>query len=212
MVYNPESWLESTTREIKSYALDGFTNAVLDENSLPAGDEIYDVVMEFPGPMLDDSENPLQKTLIHFEVDDQRDGMVGLGENIYADNYDAIAQTVNPQYAGLHVINFDVGVWASAKSGGVTSRLRAKEILFDLFGSPSGRLNFQSITDGGDGRVEILDYTGGRFIQDAVNDVPVYRMIDGQLVVRVFSRTKLSNVPGPSIEEIDQAPNLTIIG
>lgn len=188
----------------------GFTNAVLDNNNNAAGDQIYDVIMEFPGPLLDNADNPLPKTLIHFEIDDERDMMVGLGENIYADNYDGVAHTVNPQYAGLHQINFDVGIWASDQSGGTTARLRAKQILYDLLGAPSGRINFQATTDGGDGRVEILDYTGGRFIRDTINDVPVFRMIDGQLVVRVYSRTKLSATPGPSIEGIDQAPALTI--
>lgn len=210
MTFDPENWLESTTREIENYVMGGFTTAVLDNNNQPAGDQIYDVIMEFPGPLLDTMDNPLQKTLIHFEIDDAQDRMLGLGENIYADNYDAVTQTVNPQYAGTHIINFDVGIWASAESGGTTSRLRAKQILYDLLGAPSGRLAFQAITDGGDGRVEIMDYTGGRFIRDTINDVPVFRMIDGQLVVRVYSRTKLSDTPGPAIEEIDQGPDLSI--
>lgn len=212
MTYDPESWLESAVREIKEYALNGFKAAVLDSNSNPAGDEIYDVVMEFPGPLLDNGDIPLTKTIIHFEIDDQQDHPVGLGENEYADNYDAIAHTVNPQYAGMHTINFDVGVWTSAQSGGTTARLRAKEILYDLFGSTKGQIAFHAATDGGNGRVEILNYTGGRFILDSINDHPVYRMINGLLVVRVFSRTKLDTTSGPAIEEIDQAPNITILG
>jgi hypothetical protein len=213
MTYNPEEWLESTVREIKNYVMAGFHAAVINDVQQEVGDQMYDVVMEFPGAALDDSPNPLLKTLIHFEIDDARDMAVGIGENAFADNYNSTAHTVNPQYAGMHLINFDVGIWASAESGGLTARLRAKQILYDLLGAPSGQIAFHAYTDGGNGRVEIINYTGGRFITDSINDVPVYRMIDGQLVVRVFSRTKL--VPAaaaPSIEEIDQNPNLTILG
>jgi hypothetical protein len=215
VAYDPEIWLESTVREIKDYAVAGFTNAVLDAANMPAGDDVYDIVMEFPGPTLDNSDNPLAKTLVHFEADDIQDMPVGIGENVYADNFidgGTDPDTVNPQYAGKHMINFDVGIWASSLSGGLTSRLRARQILYDLFGSPLGVMTFQNATDSGDGRVEILNYTGGQFIEDRINDVPVYRMINGQLVVRVFSRTKLSDTPEPAIEEILQAPNVTILG
>jgi hypothetical protein len=205
LTYDPEIWLESAVREIKNYTTAGITALV------PNGTSVYDVVMEFPGPALDDSKNPLQKTLIHFEIDDMRDGPVGLGENIFADNYDPDTGSVKPQYAGTHLINFDVGVWASAKSGGVTARLRAKQLLFDLFGSPKGMMEFHAYTDGGDGRVEVISFQGGRNIADKINDVPVYRTIDGQLVVRVYSRTALSDTAEPAIEEIIQAPELEII-
>lgn len=199
MTYDPERWLETCVREIKDYALSGFNDT-------------YDVVMEFPGPAMDRSDMPLSKTVVHFEIDDMLERELGLGLNVFADNYDEATKTSNPQYARMHVLNFDVGIWASAKSGGITSRMRAKQVLEELFGSTPGQLKLREISDGGDGCVEIISFTGGRFIVDTINDVPIYRMIDGTLTVRVYSRTKLSDTPGPTIEEIDQAPNLTILG
>lgn len=212
MTYNPEAWLESTVRELKDYVSQGVNSAVLDNNSNPSGLEIYDVVMEFPGPALDNGDIPLKKTVIHFEIDDVMSQHVGMGDNIFADNYDVATQSVNPQIARRHQVNFDVGVWASALSGGLTARLRARQILDDLLGAANGQIAFRDFATGDDGYVEILNYTGGRFILDTINDVPVYRMIDGQLEVRVFSRTKLATATGPAIEEIDQVPNLTILG
>ena len=199
MSYDPEIWLESLIREIKAYAESNFNDT-------------YQVVMEFPGPMLDRSELPLSKTVIHFEIDDVVDSLIGMGDNKFADNYDDTTGTVNPQYARRHNINFDVGVWASAKSGGVTSRLRAKQTLEEMFGAVNGQLNLRAASDGGDGYIEVISYTGGRMIMDTINDSPVYRMIDTALVVRVFSRTKLAVTAGPAIEEIIQDPNLEIIG
>ena len=199
MSYDPELWLESLVREIKAYAESNFNDT-------------YQVVMEFPGPMLDRSELPLSKTVIHFEIDDILDSLIGIGDNAFADNYDSTAHTVNPQYARQHRVNFDVGVWASAKSGGVTSRLRAKQTLEEMFGAVNGQLNLRAASDGGDGYIEVISYTGGRMIMDTINDSPVYRMIDTALVVRVFSLTKLAVTAGPAIEEIIQDPNLEIIG
>lgn len=213
MTYDPENWLESTFREIKAYTEAGFQLAVLDSNNNPAGLDFYEVVMEFPGPALDDLGVPLAKTVIHFEIDDSGDMPLGFESSPMVDNWTdggVNPDTVNPQWAGMHVINFDVGVWSSAQSGGTTSRMRAKEILYDLFGAPSGKINFHAFTDGGDGRVEILSFTGGRGIRDTIADSPVYRLIDSQLVVRVYSRTKTVATPGPAIETIDQDPNLEV--
>jgi hypothetical protein len=210
--YNPEEFLESTTRAIEEYASDSFNNIVRDVQGNPAGLEVYEIMMEFPGPALDERTMPFTKTLIHFEIDGIDSQLLGMGDNVFADNYNEEDQTVNPQDALLHVINFDVGVWASARSGGTTSRLRAWQTLRDIFGSPIAQDTFRTITDGGDGCVEILQYQGGRFVRDTVNDVPVYRTVDGQLEVRVFSRTPISDAPVPAIEEIVQAPALTILG
>jgi len=211
-VYNPENWLESLTNVIRDYAYNGFNSAVNDDRGYPAGDDVYEVVMEFPGPAMDRHEMPLDRTVVHFEIDDITDRDIGFGMQHYADNYDPVAHTVNPQYARQHLVNFDVGVWASAKSGGITSRIRAKQILESLFGDPGGQVRLRELSSVDDGSVELISYSGGRFIIDTINDNPVYRMIDGQLIVRVFSRSKISDTPGPAIEDIEQAPNLTIIG
>lgn len=210
MTYNPEIWLESAIHELESYVTDGFNKSVLDNGGNPVGDSVYEIVMEFPGAALDESDNPLQRTLIHFEVDDPGDRILGLGENNFADNYHSGTNTVNPQYAGLHLINFDVGIWSSAKAGGTTARIRARQILYDLLGSPKGKMAIQDFTDGGDGRLEIIDYAGGQFSRDTINDIPIFRMINSSLTVRVFSRTKVADLPDPAIEGIDQAPQLSI--
>jgi hypothetical protein len=136
---------------------------------------------------------------------------VGIGPQIYAQNYDSATQTVTPQEAGWHQINFDVGIWTSDKAGGTTARMRAYQILNNLLHGSLGQKAFDASADGGDGRVEILRWDGGRFITETINDVPTYRSIDGVLEVRVFSRTpRIIAPPVPAIEEILQAPGLVI--
>jgi hypothetical protein len=199
-LFDPEIWLETTVRGIKDYV-----QAALDPN-------VYDVVMEFPGAALDENNSmPMRKTIVHFEIDDIVDSPVSMGDEPMELNYDATAHTIDPQWAAMHVINFDVGVWASDASGGTTSRMRVRQILFDLFGRPHGITKLRQATDGGDGAIEILKYSGGAFTVDSISDVRVFRMINGELEVRVFSRTKRTNEIAPAIEEIDQAPGLTIL-
>jgi hypothetical protein len=198
-VYDPEKWLETTLRGIKDYVTANLNT------------RIYEIVMEFPGPKLDDSKLPIRKSIIHFEIDDIVDRPVGLGDDPMEWNYD-VAGIVNPQWAAMHQINFDVGIWTSDDSGGTTARMRAKQELQRLFGFPPSVNALRAATNGGDGCVEIIRYTGGSFTLDTINDVRMYRMVNGELDVRVFSRTPLSDTPGPAIEEIVQSPGLTIIG
>lgn len=203
MSYDPEIWLESTTRTIKQYVIDGI--------SAP---NAYEVIMEFPGAAFDTKKLPLDKTVIHFEIDDMPERLLGFGDDPARDNYDAVNQQNQPQWAAIQEINFDVGIWASAKSGGTTSRMRARQHLSRLFGFPQGVVNLRDYSDNGDGVIEILrPLSGGRFVLDRVNDVTMYRMVDCSLDVRVFSRTPIENSPiVPTIEDIVQAPGLTIIG
>lgn len=189
--YDPEHWLESATRAIKEYA----------ENNL---DETYKVIMEFPSSDTLNELVPLEKTIIHFEIDAIEDRLLGLGES-FIFTYDATAHTTLQQSVGIHLINFDVGVWASAKSGGSTSRLRAKQALTEMFQGKQAQDNLDAAASTGDGRIEILNYTGGRFLTDRINDVDVYRMIDCSMDVRVFSRTPTPPaVSAPALEEILQ--------
>jgi hypothetical protein len=126
----PENWLETTIRGIQTYveeALDGTP-----EN------EAYQVVMEFPGPSLDNSDVPLTKTIVHFEIDDIQNRLVGFGDNVFAINYDEATKTTNPQEARVHEINFDFGIWASARTGGITARARFYQYLLNLFGGAMG--------------------------------------------------------------------------
>lgn len=198
--YDPEKFLESTVRTIKEY-VETYINT-----------RIYEVVMEFPGALYDAGEMPMKKTVIHFELDDQEGKPVGFGDGMFADNY--VAGVGNfPQYAAVQLFTFDVGIWASDSSGGTTSRMRAKQYLsFLLDMNNGGAKKLGDFSDNGDGRIEVLSFSGGRFVLDSANDVRLYRMVDCQLVVRVYSRTPIPSISEPAIEEIDQAPNLTIIG
>ena len=203
MSYNPEIFYESTVREIKRYV----EAALVDE----LGDA-YEVVMEFPGSIFDSRKVPTEKTLIHFEIDDLVSTLVGIGENVFNWNYNDTDKTVNPQEARRHVFHFDVGVWAFDRTGGTTSRMRARQLLENLFGGSLATRKLAEFTDGGDGCLEIISFSGGRNVNDTVNDVPVYRSVNGTLEVRVFSRTPLSSTPIPAVSEIGQSPGLTIIG
>jgi hypothetical protein len=202
MTYDPEDWLITTVRTLKSY--------VVDTINAP---KVYDVVMEFPGAQIDAEKLPISKTIIHFELDAVTELPVGFGDTPMVWNYNAAAFSVQPQWAHVHRMNFDVGIWASDKSGGTTQRMRARQWLTRLFQLPEGAERLRKYSDAGDGVIEVLSFSGGRFLQDTANDVRQYRMVDGTLEIRVYSRTPLDDSEvAPAIEEIDQAPGLTIIG
>lgn len=202
MTYQAEDWLLTTYRTLKSY--------VIDTINAP---NVYDVVMEFPGANIDAKTLPLRKTIIHFEIDDIDEQPLGMGDRPAVDNYDAVTSEITPQWAHIHVVNFDVGIWASDAEGGTTSRMRARQWLTRLFSIPEGAERLRDYSDGGDGVIEVLSLSGGRNVIDRVNDMRLYRMVDCTLVCRVFSRTPIEDaVTVPAIDEIDQAPNLTIIG
>lgn len=205
--YNPEEWLTSTIR-----CLVDFTKERLDEILDADSSEIYDVVPEFPGPSLDDRtiEVPITRTIIHFELDDLNEQRLGLGPNEIEMNYDGVEFTVQPQEAGIVMMNFDVGIWTSDRSGGTTARAEARQLLSQIFMGASALQRFRTESDGGDGGIEIRRYSGGRFATDKINDVIVYRTVDGQLEVKVFSRTPIPTVTVPTIEVIGQSPGLTI--
>lgn len=216
--YNPEQWLETMVRGIKDYATAGFTNSVLDDTQNAAGDQIYEVVMEFPSTDMILQFVPLKKTLIHFEIDQIEDlevGFSGREQTIVKSTYDPALKQVVQQEGVEHRVNFDVGIWTSDRAGGITARLRAYQTLIRLF---QGKLAFDDLhdavlrTDAGkfDGTLEIYNFSGGRFLAEMVNDVTLYRMIDCQLVIRCYSRTSPIRPPLPTIEEVTQEPELII--
>jgi len=199
--YDPEKFFETTVRTLKEYV----------ETNINT--RIYEVVMEFPGAQYDSGEMPLKKTVIHFELDDHDTKPVGFGDNMFQDNYDAVGQEIFPQFAAVQTFTFDVGIWATDGSGGTTSRMRAKQYLNFLFDmNNGGAKKFGDFSDNGDGRIEVLQFSGGRFVPDHANDIRLYRMVDCQLVVRVYSRTPLPADGIPTVETIEQAPDFTIIG
>jgi hypothetical protein len=212
--YNPEAWLETTIRGLKEYAEDGFHRSIRDHNFNPAGDKIYEIVMEYPETSDILKLVPLPKIVIHFEIDDIDSRPLGFGDGHHRLNYDELFNSIQPQEAGVHEINLDVGIWASDRSGGVTGRLRAFQTLRNLF---SGALAYEKLRQattqivggGSEGHIEILDFQGGRFIQDTINDLQVFRLIDCNLKVRVYSRTPIE-VLIPTVEEVTQIPELII--
>jgi hypothetical protein len=211
MKYDAEDWLESTTRCLSAYAEERFNNSLRDANGDPIGLQAYEIMMQFPGSDLDARLVPMRRTLIHFEIDEIATSVVGFGDNIFRENFDEETETLNPQWAAIHRLNFDVGVWASDASGGTTSRARAKQILVSSFGGASGILKLRDFSDGGDGRLDILSFSGGRFLGDRVNDVGVYRMVECSLEISVFSRTPIEDTePVPGVMFITQNPQLTI--
>lgn len=203
LTYDPENWLVSLTRTLKDYVSQGLDKSVLDQSGNPVGLGAYEVVMEFPGPTIDDVKNvPLAKTLVHFEVDDPETRLLGFGDNVFTTNYNETTGTIQPQEAREHRVNFDVGIWATDSTGGTTARMKAYQILTNLFSGSRAVNALREFSDGGDGPIDVLSFLGGRFATERVNDIDVYRTIGATLVVRVYSRTAQPSVPEPAITEV----------
>jgi len=210
MKYDPEKWLETTVRCLKEYLEQEFQVAITDgQNSV--GDFAYQIVAEFPGTDMDAGKIPLDRTVIHFEIDDIVSRIIGFGDNVFDYTYDDVNNTLTERTGETHRLVLDVGIWASDRSGGTTSRLRAKQILQSALGGARGIVRFRDFTDGGDGPIDIIGFSGGRFILDKINDMTVYRMVECNLELRVFSRDPLApDMTGPTIEDIIIDDNLKI--
>jgi hypothetical protein len=207
--YNAEKWLETLKRTLKEYAANGFQLSAEDDQGNPIGLDLYEVVFEFPSTIDVLERVPFDKVLIHFEIDDIVNEPFGFGENIFRDNFDDVTDTIRPQEAKMHRVNFDVGIWSSDRSGGTTQRIRAYQVLENLFHGARASKALWNASTHGDGGIEILQFTGGRFITERVGDVVTYRTVDGQLEVRVFSRTPMGD-PVPAITDAVITPNLNI--
>lgn len=192
--FDPDKWVTSFFRALVNYA-----QPLLRHNN----QDVYDVIESYPP--LDEltTKVPLAKTLIHFDIEDMEQVFFGLGENIVFEEYRSATHDVESWEAHCHIVRMDVGVWASIESGGPSARLEARQDLDRIFNGPAARDNCMTATDG----VEILGFTGGRFLTDAINDLPVFRIVDQELRVRVYSRTK---VLATAIESIDQDPQLSV--
>jgi len=188
--YNPDNWLLSLTRAIKNY---------VNRHS----STIYDIRMEFPDTKQRQAFAQLEKTVIHFEIDDIDSPRFGMGDNIVDATFDDISKTVTEFEAKPHIVMFDVGIWTSAKAGGTTARMRAYQLLDELF---NGSIAFKRML--AEEGVEIRDFRGGSFVQEAISDVPVFRALGITLSVRVFERR--TDDPKPYIEQVNQLPALTI--
>jgi hypothetical protein len=197
LTYDPEKWLETSLRSLKDYVEPSFDS------------DVYDVIFEFPGTEVEVQKLPLAKTLVHFEVDDITNRIIGFGDNIFRDNFDEPSSTIRPQEAKEHRINLDVGIWASDRSGGTTSRMRAYQALDLLFCGSRARRAIWDSSSAGDGGIEIIEFTGGRFLTERTGDIPLYRSVDGQLEIRIYSRTPMG-APEPAVETAIQSPGLIV--
>lgn len=173
ITYDPDNWLVSLHESLESMIRSVFT------------DDIYDV--QFGGidiqTLAEGFKTPLPKCLVTVEQDASDAPDLGFG-NPGVEVVDEIDGNVVLHEAQWHTVTFDFGVWASAEAGGQTACLRAYQKLSMLFTGGGAHERFRAATDG----IDIRDFSGGRFFLDRLNDLPVWRVFDCRLVVRVFSR------------------------
>lgn len=202
--YDPTSWVTSMQRALKDYILAEVDAAVGTNQGLDA----FDVVFDYPTSLATAIAADFQKTIIHLEIDDIENIKLGFGtdivDSVYTPSDVSNPATVVESEARCHKVNFDVGTWASDQSGGSTSRLVAYEILDKAFGGEFARKKCMDATQG----VEIVSFMGGRFLVDTINDIRVFRMVNSELVVRVYSRKDGEALIVP--DSISQSPQLTI--
>lgn len=208
----PEDWLVSGFNALQDYITTKINDYIKNNVNVSAGLQAYEIVMDFPDSADIPRPSEFTKTIIHFAIDDIDNTELGFGPGFVA--ADVIAHAVDPappaqrspagtiaeHEARCHVINFDVGVWSSDKSGGSTSRLRAYQMLDSILGGETAKEKCRDFTGG----VEIRHFTNGRFIIERPNDIRTYRMVGGELVVRVYSR----KVTDP-VEFADVEPSVT---
>jgi len=185
--FDPDFWLTSLHRSMTTYIGSKIDEYIIQPFPTPAGLQVYELVFDFPDAVELAKSSELEKTIIHFAVDDINNKKIGLGDDT-THRVETFDPGPGPDYAvyyegKCHEVNYDIGVWASDKSGGITARMVVYEMLQKILGSEIGRTDFRNQTD-----VEILRFNGGRNIIDRINDVRVYRIIDCELVVRVYSR------------------------
>lgn len=198
--YDPDDWLVSATRVLHEYV-----ETTL--GTMLPNDEVT-VEMSFPNTRDWPKELPLDKPLIHFEQDDLGDPILGFGVpgvEVIDDVTDPDNPTSSFHEAAEHIINYDVGVWTSAQSGGTTKRMIVVQALKNMLATAGGKLALNEATGG----LQVVSFNGGRNELDRVNDVPVWRALDMTLVVRCFSR-HIPEVPDVVPTSVIQEPHLTI--
>lgn len=185
---DPDEWVVTLFRSLESYV-----KASLDT-------DIYEVGFSFPTATDIGRWLPLDKTLIHFEIDGINPVVLGFGDNIVDATYSDADHSVSEHEANVHIVNFDIGVWASERTGGVTARLRAYQRLNDLFVGASAYHALQSLG------IELMNFTGGNFIKEEIDNIPIFRVTGMILEVKIFSRR--IRVPVPYIGDVFINPQL----
>jgi len=185
--FDPDNWMTSLHRALEEYVRNEIDEYVQAAGN-PVGLQVYEIVFDFPDSAEIAKESELPKTIIHFAVDDVDNIRLGFGNNftnsVEEDRVEPASDLIRYHEGNGHVVNFDVGVWASDQSGGSTARLIVYQMLYKLFGTQLGKEKLRESID-----VEIQRFNGGRFIIDKINDVRVFRIIDCEMVARVYSRT-----------------------
>lgn len=164
---------------------------------------VYQVVFDYSPAQITSQLLPLQRTVLHFAIDNIDNPLLGYGRAV-TETYEtdqAIESEILP-----HEINFDVGAWASAKTGGSSSRLELYQLLTKLFQGVEAKAKCFEATDG----IEIMSFNGGRFFVDRINDLEVYRIIGAELVVKVYGAESGALGTGFTPYTIEQNAEMTI--
>ena len=201
--YDPDSPIVSTVRSLKAHV-----EALVAADTQLAG--VTEVEMSFPDTTVWTKDQPLGKTIIHFDIDDQENPVIGFGRVgkstfVPGDPEGTVGHELF-QEATRHMINFDVGIWASAQSGGHTKRLEVREMLTKAFASAGGRKAFNEATGG----LQVARFEGGEDVIDRINDLPLWRTAAMTLVLDVFGRIT-PEIPDTVPLSIGQDPHLTIV-
>lgn len=187
---DPDNWVTTFFRAFKTYVTSN-----VDEN-------LYKLVFSYPDAKDIGEWMPLPKSLIHFEIDKPSSPIMGFGRSIV----DSVTDDVNnivTEYSALKImINMDVGVWTTAASGGITARLKAFQVLSDLF---AGAYAYEQLQPYG---IEIKGFDGGTFIKETIDDIDVFRIAEITLMLQLFARRKFT---GPYIQGFTQDEELTTV-
>lgn len=191
-IFAPESWLLSSLRALEDYLND----------NLQA--DLYDVQMSFPDTTLMSKTLPFSKTIIHFDIENVTNTLLGIGDNAVDYALDEAFEEITLSEASWRDLELDVGIWASADSGGVTSRMVALQDVSDLLHGPDAQERCFLATEG----VQIVSFEGGMFFVDSINDLPVWRVRNMTLALKVASKKTYD--PLPLITEFDQTPGIYV--
>lgn len=202
--YDADQWLVSTMRVIAAYVQDQLQAA------LGLTDDDMSVEMSFPDTTKWTKDTPLSKLLVHFELDDAANPVLGFGTpgvGEYTEPEGDNAGTYLFKEAAKHVLNFDVGIWVSSEMGGATKRMQTMQALSDMFATSGGRQAFNAATEG----LNITSFEGGQNALDRINDIPIWRTMGMTLMVAAFSRHTPDE---PDLVPLDflQNQELTIVG
>ena len=157
--------------------------------------------MEWPSTTDLGKMMPLSKTLIHFEIDSVTNMPIGFGEQKDV-TVDPVSGITTEFECRRHDVNFDVGIWSSARSGGTTARLNAYQLLTEMFVGPSAYFALKEIG------IELMGFTGFACIREEIDDIEVFRAMDMTLMLRVYSQKALDD--GQAIQTIIQDGVITI--